>query len=950
MHQNIAGLINKSDRLILHVKELQERQVQVDVICVTEHFMPSGHEDILSIPNYQLASYFSRKTKCRGGACILVRNGLRYKELTGVKKYSVPNYVECCAVELLDHKTIIICLYRVPLKKENYDIFYECCENILKKVYNKKDVKIILCGDFNINILNNTRQTQEFQNLLLSYNLKLEFNEPTRLISKTCLDNFAHNIRRDCKGDVLDLGLSDHTAQLLQLPVKKTYAFNYLLMRRRHYSNENLTKFKSYLSNYSFTEICHMEDPNKAYCQFMEFFNMLYEQCFPEKIIRKPINRKEKWISRGIKICSKKQRKLLWAYRLSPTDQNKAKFDRYKNMLKRIIKLTKKAQNNHLIRTSCNKSKTTWQIINKNKNMLLKPPINTIKTNNTIITDPIDIAKCFNDYFIDKISSTDESISPMTSSTGDSFLNSMFLELSTSNDIIKIIKSLKNTNSVGHDGLSTKVIKFVSEAIAQPLSHILNVCIEKGTFPDLLKIAIIKPMFKKEDPENMKYYRPLAMLSVISKIFEKYIHQKLYLYLTKRKILCPEQKGFQKNKTIDMAIFDHLNYIIMNIDKRIPICSIFMDMSSAFDCVDHRILLNKLQSYGIRGNVLRLFEKYLCNRMQITEISNIDLKTGYVNTFSSNPKKVKYGVPQGSVLGPLLFLIYINDLPRHITQPLILFADDSTAIIKCNNFDEYENDINKTLIDVIKWLKDNNLQINVDKTKIIHFCQRSKPPQIRIAYEDNVIEEVSSTKFLGLVIDSKITWKPHTEELLKKLSRSAYALHQLRKEVNLDAVVTSYHGFVSSALKYGIIFWGNCSNNVQIFKAQKRCIRAMCNLKNTDSCAPYFKKLKLMPLPCIYIYEIGVFVHSHLYLFSKKSNARMRNVPLRSPYINQLSLPSCKTALMRKNIINMAPLIYNKIPQALKEFQSHLYKAKLKKFLIDKCYYNIHEFLSDQTF
>lgn len=224
----------------------------------------------------------------------------------------------------------------------------------------------------------------------------------------------------------------------------------------------------------------------------------------------------------------------------------------------------------------------------------------------------------------------------------------------------------------------------------------------------------------------------------------------------------------------------------------------------------------------------------------------------------------KFGVPQGSVLGPLLFLIYINDLPKVTRHPMTLFADDSTVVIESENksMSLYENEINDTISSIINWMTNNNLKINLSKTKIMWFSQRKATPQLNINYKGTPLSTTEKAKFLGVTIDTKLNWKAHSEELNKRLSTSSYVLWKLSYVVNSDALVTAYHGIVGSVLRFGILFWGNSTNKQMLFKSQKRCIRAMFGLDIRDSCKPYFIKHKILTLPSLFIYETAIFLNT----------------------------------------------------------------------------------------
>lgn len=939
--------MNKSDILTVKIEELHNTGNNIDVICITEHFIETGYEHLLHIPNFVPAAFFSRKTK-RGGTCILVRAGLQFKEIPDVAKQSLSGVFESCAIELIHQKIIIICIYRIP--KHNYNIFYDKLENILRKLCSLSNKQVILTGDFNIDILKRNKITLEFEQFLSQFNLNLALYKPTRLSSNSCLDNFAHTYRKDCKAQIIDLILSDHTSQILSVPINKSCKLKYWKTQKQDITAENLKKFKKYLSCLSFMQVYNANDANEAYDLFAEDFLMLYNLCFPTKTVTIKTNTRTKWISRGIKICSRKQRKLLWSYRFKPDCKNKLDFKNYTKIYKKIIQLTQKSQNNHFINTSQNKSKAAWQVINKSKYRLPQQLIPSLKKGVFTITHPKEIANEFNNFFVDVIENNIQSnVTPASKNIFNNLASqSLFMQPVSPNDLIKIIHNLKNTTTVGYDGVCTQVVKYTKEVIARPLTHIINLCITNGVFPNSLKKVIIKPLFKKDDKLDVKNYRPIAKIPIFSKIFEKVIYNSIYNYFEKYNLFCNEQKGFRKNNNINMALFDLLSHIMTSVDERAPVCALYTDMTKAFDYVSHKILLKKLYGYGIRGNILKLLESYLDNRTQCTEISQLCPKSNLLTIYTSEARAIKYGVPQGSVLGPLLFLIYINDLPKVISQNMILFADDSTVVVKCTNPVCYESEINDCLRKIINWLKSNNLVINLSKTKVMYFHQRCEKPPVHVEYDKYKIEDTNEARFLGIKIDSKLTWNPHIEEICLKLNKSAYALFQLSKKVNTQTLLIAYHGLVASVLRFGVIFWGQSTERETVFKAQKRCIRSMCGLKTTETCAPHFKSLKLLTLPAMYIYETTLFVKTNLHLFTKISD--VKKTPMRSQYLNQLCDIKCRTALMKKSFFGMASKIYNKVPDSIRTLPLSKFKKALSSLLIEKCYYTVPDFLNDNNF
>lgn len=372
--------------------------------------------------------------------------------------------------------------------------------------------------------------------------------------------------------------------------------------------------------------------------------------------------------------------------------------------------------------------------------------------------------------------------------------------------------------------------------------------------------------------------------------------------------------------------------------KKKTVTALFLDMSKAFDFVSHPNLLNKLEKCGVRGKALQWIQSYLLNRKQCTEITKITkgIKISQRSKYRINST----GVPQGSILGPLLFLIYINDLPKLTPNPCILYADDITVLIKCENINTYEKEINDTLNRITKWLRNNNLNINVKKTKFIQFSNiNMKKIPIKIKYNNEIVEEIESIKFLGIMYDRHCNWKSHINMISSKLDKFIYAIRRLRQIVSKEAAISAYHGYVSSVLSYGLILWGNSVDMDRAFKIQKKCLRAIYNIKPLQSCKPLFKNSSILTLPCMYIRDIGMFVKKYPHLFKLNIEHNPRSV--RHP--NKLLIPKCNVKLFQKNAYFMAIKIFNKIPDKIKNLPINKFKKELTIWLLDKCFYSVNE-------
>ena len=331
-------------------------------------------------------------------------------------------------------------------------------------------------------------------------------------------------------------------------------------------------------------------------------------------------------------------------------------------------------------------------------------------------------------------------------------INSIFLNSVTDLEIINILKSCKDS-SPGYDDIKVSPLCTALEYIAQPLSYICNLSLKEDIFPEELKIANVIPLFKKDNAMVFNNYRPVSLLCTRSKVFERIMYNRLIDFLNENKILFEYQFGFRKNNSTQLALTFLMDKLINSIENGDHVIGVYLDFSKAFDTVDHNILLNKLNHYGIRGAALNWFQSYLLNRKQFVTY----------NGSKSCTKELKCGVPQGSILGPLLFFIYINDLTGICKHTLpIFFADDSNLFVNWADLKVMESQLNDDLCSVSTWLKVNKLSLNIDKTQFVIFSRtKYKNYNVDLKIEGQSIDKVQHTKFLGIIIDYNLNWKNH---------------------------------------------------------------------------------------------------------------------------------------------------------------------------------------------
>ena len=435
----------------------------------------------------------------------------------------------------------------------------------------------------------------------------------------------------------------------------------------------------------------------------------------------------------------------------------------------------------------------------------------------------------------------------------------MYLFNTTVAEILKIIKSLKNSNSLGYDDFPTRFIKLSASQIAPALEQIFNLSIKTGVYPDILKIAKVIPIFKKGAPTSINNYRPISILSPINKIFEKILYARLIKYINKSKLLYKYQYGFRKNHSTEQALIELVDQIRLSIGERQMTCGIFIDLSKAFDTVNHQILLDKLEHYGIRGHALELFKSYLSNRKQYVHIEKCKSQT----------RPISCGVPQGSVLGPLFFLLFINDLPKCCTNGKVrLFADDTTIFFHTNSIDDVISTGKTIMTQITNWFTANKLTLNADKSSFTLFKSSKKViPNIpdHINFFNQKIKRTSHIKFLGVILDENLTWNHHINEICSKLKRLFHIFYNIRNYLSKVNIKTIYYALVYSRIKYGITVYGQaCKTKMQrIQTLQNQLLKVISGKDYRFSTDELHDEFDLLLIKDIANQEILAFVHNY---------------------------------------------------------------------------------------
>lgn len=931
LHQNIQCLRNKTLDLELYINTMN---VIPDILCLTEHWLVEDEVEFVKLQNYRMVSCFARQKSIHGGSCIFLKDDKQdFQELNCAKEKSIEGEIEISCIISKIRKIIILSVYRTCLG--NFSIFLNVIEDALNEI-NRKFVnfKIVICGDFNVNFMVESNDKKSFLELLEGFNLHQTIFDPTRVTktTQTLIDNIFINSREFESSSVEISGLSDHFAQLIIVKGKRVNK-NPITTKKRIFSRSKIQQFILAIQKCDWSDVLGETDVDKSYYSFLKTFKSNMNIIFPEKKVTSKCSTKT-WITKGIKKSCRRKRELYKDVIAGRISENFYKS--YSKILKQVIRQAKIMDQTAYIKNSENKTKATWYLV---KNIT-----NNDKCANSSIFDSfpnkkeVDLLNEINNFFVNACPDITQNKQADFSKIKVS-KQSLFLNPVTEHEVYTYIMNLKNKKSMGCDEIPVSLLKPVAGRVAIPLTHIINLSLSTGTYPNALKEALVKPVHKKGEKDKLDNYRPISLLSNINKVFERVIYDRLVAFLERRNIIAEQQNGFRRGKSTITAIYQALEKILDSLNKQEVTAALCLDLSKAFDSVEHTILLGKMEMSGVRGVALQLFKSYLSNRKQriIETGANGDRVT-------SECRYISRGVPQGSILGPLLYIIYSNDLANIIENKIVLFADDTSVICTAKTKEECSNDVTNVLDGLNEWFSRNNLMLNVTKTKLIEF--RRNQEHMNINYMNTVIESVENLSFLGLQIDQQLNWKAHIHGLTQKIARSCYALRIIVDAVGVDAALSAYHAFVQARVRYGIIFWGNSVETNRVFILQKKCLRVIFKLKQAETCKKVFIDNNILTLYSMYIYESVMLVINNPSLFTEMEYRHVYN----TRNMNDLRMDRARFTYIQKNVSYNVVSIWNKLPQSFKNKPKSMQKIQLKHFLSKKCYYNSKEFFEEKDF
>ena len=733
------------------------------------------------------------------------------------------------------------------------------------------------------------------------------------------------------------MGISDHSlvyvCRKVSIPREKPK-----IVEIRQFKNFNTGNFQQDLRQaFGSVHLYNCTDPDAAWHTWKMLFLGVADHHAPLKT-RKVKSEYNSWMTNEIKSLSYHRDFL----KKKAIKHNSTRYhELYKdcrNNLNQLIKNTKAEYFKHKLENSKN-CKDGWKTINELLNKKSKSTIiNKIKTENVEVTGDKNIADEFNRYFStigpklgDNFPSSE--INPMSYVTPSSqvfnFRNITF------EDIKNEISKIKNEKSAGLDKISNKLLLAAGETIVNSLTYIFNLSINTGIFPDDMKLAKVTPIYKSGDKTECGNYRPISVISAVAKVFEKLVYRQLSEFLDNYQLLSTNQSGFRTHHSTETTLLCSSNQYLVNMDRGLINGVLFLDLKKAFDTVDHKILIAKLKTYGVQGHALQWFISYLSGRKQVCKINNE----------ISNTANITCGVPQGSNLGPLLFLVYINDLPNCLTSTKAsMFADDTNISCCGGSSVEIEQKLNTDLENVHKWLISNKLTLNVEKTEYMIIGSRNRLNQIHsnpeIVIGEQTIERVARKEFLGVIVDEKLNWHEQVDTQCKKISKNIALLRRAKNYITTDALVTMYNAFVLPHFTYCSTVWqqGNVTHMDKLYKLQKRAARIITGSSYEVRSTDIFKTLHWETIENIFNRRQQLMTFMALremtpkYLTELFSTCQNDTYGLRSNN-RKLHLSKPKTNFLKKSFSYRGALAWNKLSDKVVEKYQFLSKDSFKRLI-----------------
>ena len=903
--QNIRSL----NRNLGKFKQYLRRLNNCSIILFQESWKLTGRE---AIPGFEKIISNTRSARRGGGVSIAVREGIQYKVINSI---FIESTFESIAIEFTykKQKYSLFNVYHPPRQLDNSTLL-----QYLARLKNSADPKskILVCGDFNVNIQDSSNSG--FVDQLNSWGLPPMFNCATRICqqSATSLDHIFTN-ESALFGGVIESDVTDHMMVFAAFPGKEPPRKQ---ISAPDHSDQAILNLQKWLQKVDFQPV--IADKNiSCFDKFEEILHKAREACCPIK--RSKVRNRaphQPWFTLGFHTSSINREKLFRKARSKNTPSSWNRYKLYRNLFFRLCRQAKLKYYSDEFKSNKNNPRAMWKLANSI----------TGRDSNTsgISTFPgchgdKDIAETFNTHYSSVAPNMARSIPAAKRSHLDYLPTSMKPKSQLSfqpvfpSDVSKIIDQMKSKRSYSHDMLSNKILKVIKEEIKVPLCHLINVSFALNFIPDSWKKAKIVPIHKGGSKNEAVQFRPISLLSTLSKVLESVAAKQINQHLEENNILYDKQFGCRKGYRCESLLMKFQNTVFQAKNSSQHCVSVFIDISKAFDTVKHHILLDKIEFWGLPR---QWFESYLSNRTQYVHIGSAD----------SSISDIEYGVPQGSCLGALLFSLYLNCLAQNTSLECLMFVDDCTLMAVGDDIDKLFRTVNQELEVIQDYFLASSLKLHPTKTRFMFFSHKSKCPNLFIG--QNSIKRVGGDsdeqkyKLLGVYIDEQLSYNYHIDWVYQKVSASLSLLLRSKRSITFKMKLLIYNALIMSHYNYCSIIWGAPSTNFSKLEVvQRKAIRAVCLSKYNQHSTPLFHQtcsLKLCDQLELNFLKLGNSIYHQSQpkiisdLFSFKSNPRTR-----SGNHMCMSLPKCKYKKLEKSTDFTLPFTWN---NAIKSYKLNL--------------------------
>lgn len=940
-HMNIRSVNKNFDNLLALIKLIN---IDFDVIVLTECWLSK----VIKLP--VLNGFQSHSTRNNSnqndGVVIYVKVGLNVK--VWEPKISNANSLVC----QIDHKLAVVAIYRSPSKNSNehFNSFLISLSNIYDEISNLPNICTV--GDLNIDIglANRSDRALEYLILNASHGLLPTHLLPTRM--GNCLDHILLKTKSISTTLILDSAITDHKPIVISISNTNPTRSNSCTKTRL-----NTEALKAELEKTDFSNIYEIKDANTAMLKLISIITSAITKHSNECNVPRKHRILKPWITPGLLRCIKHRDKLHVQSKKSPENLIlQVTYSRYRNFCNMLLRKLKRVHEKNEIEKSKNNPKALWKTI--------KEITNTAKTSSSpvellkICDSPADSLNNVCSYFSNigknlaaKILNDPNKV-PLISGTPRAeknkypltpTINSLVIENVDEHDIDTAILQLRNDCAVGWDGISSSVLKLCRHILALPIAYICNLCIETGVFPNCLKRAIIHPIYKGGDRSCVDNYRPISVLSSLSKILEKILNKNLRSFLERYKIIADNQYGFRSGVSTEDAVLDLTQSIARTLDSKKKCLGIFLDLSKAFDTVSVPQLISKLEFLGVRGVTLEIFKDYLRNRTQLVKIGSS----------SSVEEVISYGVPQGSILGPTLFQIYVDDLCRMSIPAckIYVYADDTAILVEGTSWEDVKIKAEYALALLMNWFNSNLLTVNLNKTYYLTFAIRcnSKPPNNFSITAHSCqkqlptcscpsITRTDSVKYLGVHIDDGLKWDKQLNTLSTRTLRLIHIFKSLRESAGIDILKMVYFTLCQSIIGYCITVWGGAAKTylLRAERSQRAVLKVMLRKPFRYPTTQLYSDCKVLTVRQLFVLRSVLKIHPRLL----PSDPRKRTyVPPGVQY---------KTTFARRQFYVLSYLIYKKVQKELDIIDLNKFNVKLKTtdWLLQQDYVKTEHLLS----